>query len=224
MWYVKSRRSKVLSIPHLLAHYTFRVITPFFNWFVYLYVGLPDGGHLFLYGRLWKGATRAEFARGYLSSCLAVCGMIAWYSLLGPAFVRAYCMPWMWYGWWLFTVTYFQHHYEEMLLFRDGAWSYVRGAFETIDRTYGMGIDGLHHNITDGHVLHHLFFTKVPHYHLSDATRALKEGLSSNGFGHLYQHEATPRFGVDIFTFLHKHWFFVDDNKVVNAIAGKKSD
>ena len=47
----------------------------------------------------------------------------------------------MWYGWWLFTVTFFQHHFDEMLLFRDGAWSYVRGAFETIDRTCGLGIE-----------------------------------------------------------------------------------
>jgi omega-3 fatty acid desaturase (delta-15 desaturase) len=204
-----------------MAHYTLRVLTPFVNWWVYLYVGLPDGGHLFLTGRLWKGATRAELARGYASSVLALIGMGAWYSLLGDTFVRAYCLPWMWYGWWLFTVTFFQHHYEGMLLFREGAWSYVRGAFETIDRTYGFGIDDLHHNITDGHVLHHIFFTKVPHYHLSEATVALKRGLAANGFSKLYQHAPTPGFGLDIFRFLHKHWFWVDDERVVTAIAGK---
>jgi omega-3 fatty acid desaturase (delta-15 desaturase) len=150
MWYTQSQSKKVLKLPHMAVHHAIRVATPFLNWFMYLYLGQPDGGHLVLYGRLWKGASLMEYARGYLSSAVALCAMYGWWALLGENVVRAYCMPWVWYGWWLFTVTFFQHHFPEMLVFREGAWSYVRGAFETIDRTYGLGIDDLHHNITDG--------------------------------------------------------------------------
>jgi len=76
MWFTESQRPKIMKLPHLVAHYSIRVATPFLNWFVYLYVGQPDGGHLFLYGRLWKDASLADFARGYVSSAIAVASMV----------------------------------------------------------------------------------------------------------------------------------------------------
>ena len=137
-----------------------------------------------------------------------------------------------------------------MLLFREGAWTYVRGAFETIDRTYGLGIvsattypvshastalseanthplshrpcvplqDNFHHNITDGHVMHHLFFTKIPHFKLPEATAAMQRGLAADGFSHLYKHEHTPKFALDIHKSLYKNWFWVEDEKSVTKV------
>jgi hypothetical protein len=69
---------------------------------------------------------------------------------------------------------------------------------------------------TTRHVAHHLFFTKIPHFHLSKATKAMREGLAKNNLTHLYKHEPTPRFALDIHTFLHQHYFWVQDNKVVD--------
>lgn len=46
-------------------------------------------------------------------------------------------------------------------VYADGAWNYLDGALETVDRKYGWPIDALHHHISDGHIAHHLFFTQV---------------------------------------------------------------
>ena len=54
--------------------------------------------------------------------------------------------------------------------------TYRYSAFETIDRKFGFGLDTLQHHITDGHIVHHLFFRKIPHYNLPIATKV--SGLS----------------------------------------------
>ena len=51
--------------------------------------------------------------------------------------------------------------------------SYMRGAFLSIDRPYGRIFDFLHHSIGSTHAIHHIEPT-VPHYHARLATRILK--------------------------------------------------
>jgi omega-3 fatty acid desaturase (delta-15 desaturase) len=51
-----------------------------------------------------------------------------------------------------------QHQDEEIEVYENGTWTYVKGQSQTIDRTYGFGIDKLTHHITNGHVAHHFFF------------------------------------------------------------------
>ncbi|EOD25242.1 hypothetical protein EMIHUDRAFT_100944 [Emiliania huxleyi CCMP1516] len=205
-------------------HYILRPIAPLYTWPFYLFAGIPDGGHLLLFGRAWGDASATALARGYLSAALTVASMYSWHLALGGCLVRAYCMPWLWYGWWLFTVTYLQHHHADVALYDASSWGYVRGAFQTMDRTFGCGIDALHHNITDGHVVHHLFFTQIPHFRLSAATTALRDALERRGYNGLYKHTHTPRFAIGIFAALTSKWFFVEDRHFVSRGAMERSE
>lgn len=54
---------------------------------------------------------------------------------------------------------------------RGEQWSYLRGGLTTIDRDYGI-FNKIHHDIGT-HVVHHLF-PQIPHYHLEEATEAVK--------------------------------------------------
>ena len=55
------------------------------------------------------------------------------------------------------------------------------GALETVDRTYGYGIDQFFHHATDGHLAHHLMFNGVAHYNLMEVDALLKEYLKEWG-------------------------------------------
>lgn len=50
----------------------------------------------------------------------------------------------------------------------------MRGGLSTIDRDYGI-FNKIHHDIGT-HVVHHLF-PQIPHYHLCEATEAVKPVL-----------------------------------------------
>jgi len=110
----------------------------------------------------------------------------------------------------LYTVTYLQHHSHDTKIYDDSTWSYVTAAFETVDRTYGkilgglVDIDLLHHHISDGHVVHHLFFTKIPHYNLKLATKSLVEYLKKEGLDYLYQHNNTPDFATRVVKYMYE--------------------
>ena len=204
VWFISSKKDKVFN--HLINRitYSLRWIQPFITWPMYLYLGQPDGGHLFLFGRLWKGKSTKEYARGYLSSCTTLISMYLHYKYVGWIYV----LPWIWYGWWLFSVTYLQHHHDGQVVYNKN-WNYVDGAMQTIDRSYGILIDEASHHITDCHVVHHLAFTKIPHYHLRKATDQLVKGLKENGLINTYKYQFTGVF--DIFPYFWNHWFFIDN-------------
>lgn len=212
-WYTEER----YTLPDEVAARTvrrfplIRATFPLYGWFVYLY-GMPDGSHFFPFRwhRLWRDTPDSEKRKCYVSTVtvLFVLGGIAKalnYDL--NTFMFYYGVPLGIFGWWLVTVTYLQHHSPNTLVYDDTNWTFVNAAFETVDRTYGFGIDGLHHNITDGHVVHHLFYTKIPHYHLTEATVALKEYLKGNGLSDLYKHEYTYDFLYRVFYYYYSVGF-----------------
>lgn len=63
--------------------------------------------------------------------------------------------------------------------------------------------------------IHHLFFTKVPHYRLEAATKALKTGMEEAGMGDMYKSIDTPDFTQEIVQQFNDNWFFVDEKQIV---------
>ncbi|PWA60160.1 FAD2-9 protein [Artemisia annua] len=85
------------------------------------------------------------------------------------------------------TITYLHHTHPSLPHYDDSEWNWMKGAFSTIDRDYGV-LNKVFHNITDTHVLHHLF-SYIPHYHAMEATKAIRPIM-----GEFYQSDSTPFF------------------------------
>ena len=108
---------------------------------------------------------------GILLVLSAVC---VWWSRRGTAEVLAYYAgPLLVVNAWLSGVTWLQHTDVHTPHLDDEAWTWVRGAFCSIDRPYHWLLDWLHHRIGSTNVAHHVFPT-IPHYHAQEATRALR--------------------------------------------------
>ncbi|KNC74861.1 hypothetical protein SARC_12599 [Sphaeroforma arctica JP610] len=97
------------------------------------------------------------------------------------AFVDWYFIPYIIFSMWLSLVTNLHHTHPESLFYRNAQWSFVKGAATTVDRDFGPIINYFMHHI-ETHVLHHLFFTKIAHYNLVEATEYAKPAL-----GHHYK-------------------------------------
>ncbi|KAI5066107.1 hypothetical protein GOP47_0018731 [Adiantum capillus-veneris] len=96
---------------------------------------------------------------------------------IGPMWMlKLYVVPYWAFVVWLDVVTYLHHHgYDEKVpWYRGQEWNYMRGGLSTIDRDYGL-FNNIHHDIGT-HVVHHLF-PQIPHYHLIEATEAVKPVL-----------------------------------------------
>lgn len=144
----------------------------------------------------WNSLFKKEERLGVGISALSVIG---WLGVIAAATAKwgfwavfqGYWIPYMIFVAWLDLVTLMQHTDKNALFFRGPTWNYLRGAMSTIDRTYrhlidpfnmgyGRLVDHLHHNISDGHVVHHIFFTQIPHYRLIAATNAIKPILGKH--------------------------------------------
>ncbi len=194
---------------------------PFYGWHLYLF-GMPDGSHYFPFTsqRLWVNATTEERAKCMGSSLVVIAFLVAFFLVSGSmsAFAYFYLAPYVIFGWWLVTVTYLQHHSPDTKVYDDHDWKFVDAAFETVDRKFGYGIDTLHHHITDGHVAHHLFFTKIPHYNLPIATKAIREYMAEHKLGHMYKCEETYDFPLRV----HKYFmtFGFRAHKASDMVSG----
>ena len=74
---------------------------------------------------------------------------------------------------WLVLYTWLHHTDTDVPHLGNSEFSFLRGAFLSIDRPYGRIINFLHHQIGSTHVIHHIAPT-IPHYHAREATIAIK--------------------------------------------------
>ena len=212
IWYTPEKMAKPEEFAARAMHDVPISLTlfPFFGWQLYL-LGVKDGSHFVpIGGKLWSEGPKVEKVKALFSAAVVGAFGAAIYALSGfnlKTMAFFYIAPHTVFSWWLICVTYLQHHGPQTLAYDNSNWSYVKAAFETVDRTFGKGIDALHHHISDGHVIHHLFFTKIPHYNLPKATAALKTYLNNNGLGHMYRHEDTPDFAFRLHKYMYESGF-----------------
>ena len=188
---------------------------------------------------MWENSNIKEKLGAALSvvvSCVTAGSF--WYNMGTADFAVVCFAPWLVMSFWLFMVTYLQHHSDDGKLYTDETFTFEKGAFETVDRNYGKWINRLSHHMMvrfifrykvnlifkpifnlyaqqDGHVVHHLFFEKVPHYRLEKATEALVQGMEKRGQSHLYKHIDTPDFSQEIIKQFNQNWFFINEKQVV---------
>lgn len=210
-WITPDNVQEFPKVDKLLHHNpTLASVTPFIGWFLYL-LGLGDGCHFIPIPshRLWRETPIEDYVKCIVSTVAVCVAFYAHYQFYGNLSTMAfyYFAPLVMFAWWLVTVTYLQHHNESSIVYDDSDWTFTNAAFETVDRKYGYGIDDLHHNITDGHLVHHLFFTQIPHYHLMTATKAVQQFLSEKNLLHKYRFEETYDFPIRVHSYMMKHGF-----------------
>ncbi|CCI41531.1 unnamed protein product [Albugo candida] len=106
---------------------------------------------------------------------LLLLGLYTFYTSFG-SLLAYYGIPYLIVNGYLVLITYLQHTDTYIPHYRDGEWTWLRGALATVDRSFGSYLDGVLHHIADTHVLHHLF-SVIPFYHAQEATEAVKPVL-----------------------------------------------
>ena len=90
---------------------------------------------------------------------------------------------------WLVIYTWLHHTDSDVPHLSNSEFSFMRGAFLSIDRPYGKIINVLHHNIGSSHVVHHVCPT-IPHYYAKKATRSIKKAFNK---AYLFNPDPIPK-------------------------------
>jgi omega-3 fatty acid desaturase (delta-15 desaturase) len=133
--------------------------------------------------------------------------------------MQYYTVPWFVFASWLVMVTFLHHASEDTKWLAPSEWNYTRGQLEnTTDRTYGTILDNITHNIGT-HVVHHLF-PIIPHYHLVEANKYLKEYTKVNNLPHNERIEYVSGLGEFLKnTERYRKNFIVSDDALYHCIA-----
>ncbi len=167
------------------------------GWPIYLVAGTTGGAERGVTNHFWpdRPFSQALFPKRWRNkvrlSALGVAvmlGLLIWWAIAGSAWqmLAVYGGPYLVTNAWLVTYTWLQHTDTDVPHYADDDWTFVRGAFCSIDRPYGRIADLLHHRIGTTHVAHHVD-ARIPHYHARAATDALRDA-----FPDLYRYDPTP--------------------------------
>lgn len=167
------------------------------GWPLYLIIGATGGSDRGITNHFWPSRpfSQALFPDRWkrkvkVSSVgvLVTLALLVWWAVAGSVgqVLAVYVGPYVVVNAWLVTYTWLQHTDADVPHYDNDEWSFVRGAFCSVDRPYGKVADFLHHRIGTTHVAHHLD-AKIPHYHAAEATMAIKAA-----FPHLYRYNSTP--------------------------------
>jgi len=174
---------------HLPSKVRFTPVIQLFMFHWYL-LGIPDGpalsgNHFHPYSKLFSTPAQR------LEAAISTFTILVWLLFLFKTFsftsvMMFYVPPALICSAWLSLVTFLHHTHPDSQYYDNKTWNYYQGALTTIDRSYGSILDSLHHNI-ETHVVHHLFFTGIPHYHLKRATEVVRPLLGSH-----FKYDTTP--------------------------------
>ena len=136
---------------------------------------------------MWPNKWPTKVLQSSAGVAAVLVGLAMWARRAGAATVWAlYGGPYLVVNMWLIVYTWLQHTDVDVPHLGASEFTYMRGAFHTIDRPYPPLIDRLHHRIGSTHVAHHIDCT-IPHYHAREATDAI-----AKAFPKVYLHEPTP--------------------------------
>nr|XP_043607477.1 omega-6 fatty acid desaturase, endoplasmic reticulum-like [Erigeron canadensis] len=96
-----------------------------------------------------------------------------------------YGMPYLVFNIHFMMVTFLNHTHPALPHYDSKSWDWMRSALATVDRDYGI-LNDIFKSVTNAHVIHH-FVTTMPHYHMVEATNAIKPIL-----GEYYKYDDTP--------------------------------
>lgn len=189
-WFLEEHYDMEITNRFELVIYAF----PFVAYHLYL-LGFGDGSHFVPWvGSIGSDEKRRSKAihRGNLADWISTFSALAiptaffflWAKGSWADFFIGYICPIGVFNAWLTIVTFAQHHTDDTKAWTDGSenWTFARGAFETVDRSYGFPIDELSHNITDSHLVHHIFAREIPHFRLREATEAVEKARVAKGY------------------------------------------
>ena len=158
-----------------------------FGWPAYLFTGSTGGPRYGTSNHFWP---RKPFSKKLWSSNWE---KKVWFSDLGIVLVliglfvlgfiygiipllAMYLGPLLVVNCWLVIYTWLHHTDTDVPHLSNSDFSFLRGAFLSIDRPYGKLLDFLHHHIGSTHTIHHICPT-IPHYHAKEATIAIKKAF-----------------------------------------------
>ncbi|CAA7394546.1 unnamed protein product [Spirodela intermedia] len=184
-----------------LAKYQNNPLGRVVGWLVALTVGWPlylafniesrfydrFASHYDPYGPIYNDRERTQVIISDLGVLATVALLLKLCAAYSPAaVVGLYVLPWMVANGFIVVTSYLQHTHPSLPHYDSSEWEWFKGALATVDRDFGPVLNKVLHNFTETHVAHHLF-SKMPHYHALEATRAIRPIL-----GEYYQFDRTP--------------------------------